>query len=366
MKLSRVLTLLGKDVLHGPRGFILTMIVGAPILITLVVNLVLGNLLDDSPVLAVADEGDSLLVSLLRDTPQIRVIEHVSPKDLRDAVSRGAADSGIILPAGFDETITSGETVRVTVYFWGESLASDRLIIASTLLDTADELSGRAEPVTLETVVPEGDAEIPWNQRLLPLTVLIAVFFGGLMLPATSLIEEKQKRTLQALSVTPVNYTEIFVAKAILAVILSLVMAGIILLINQGWGNQPFILALVLLLGAVMAAEIGLILGTLIKDMNTLFAIWKFGGLILFGPAIIYMFPGLPQWLNYFFPTYYVTGPIMDINFGSVTAETWIQLGVAAAIIIALAFVQTKVMPFLTGEASSRRAGVFLKRGRVN
>jgi len=40
----------------------------------------------------------------------------------------------------------------------------------------------------------------------MPLTVMMAVFFGGLMIPAASLIDEKQKRTLQALTVTRLLY----------------------------------------------------------------------------------------------------------------------------------------------------------------
>jgi ABC-2 type transport system permease protein len=91
-------------------------------------------------------------------------------------------------------------------------------------------------------------------------------------------------------------------------------------------------------------------LGTLINDMNTLFAVWKFGGLFLFGPAIIYMFPELPQWLNYIFPTYYVTGPIMDISLGTQDTETLIQAGIAIFIIIILVLLLSRLINRLAGE----------------
>jgi ABC-2 type transport system permease protein len=67
--------------------------------------------------------------------------------------------------------------------------------------------------------------------------------------------------------------------------------------------------------------------------MNTLFAFWKFGGLLLFGPAIVYMFPQIPQWIGYLFPTYYVIKPVMDLSilglgFGAVVPNLVILSGI--------------------------------------
>ena len=350
MNIKRIFTLLGKELLHGPRGFILTITIAVPLLITLVVNLTFGDIFSSTAKLAIYDEGQSGLTALLEDSSQLRVTEYDTPQAMKDAVSRGAADFGIIIPADFDSTITSGKKVTITTYIWGESLAKNRTIITATLLDLTHQLSSEPEPIILESVTLGDEEAIPWSRRLMPMTVMMAIFFGGLMLPATSLIEEKQKRTLQALAVTPASLADIFIAKGIMGAILSLVMGVIILLINQAWGNSPLFLLLMLTLGAVMAAEIGLILGTVINEMNTLFAVWKFGGLFLFGPAIIYMFPELPQWLNYIFPTYYVTGPIMDISLGTQNTETLLQLAIAVGFIFILALLQSRLINRLSGE----------------
>ncbi|HEX9896819.1 MAG TPA: ABC transporter permease [Dehalococcoidales bacterium] len=350
MNIKHVFTLLGKELLHGPRGFIVTMTIAAPLLITLVVNLALGDLFSSSAKLAIFDESHSQLVPLLEEASQLRVTEYGSSQEMKDVVSRGAADFGIIIPPDFDSAITSGEKVAVTTYIWGESLAKNRTIIIATLLDLTHQLSSQPEPIILESVTLGDEETIPWSRRLMPLTVLMAIFLGGLMLPATSLLEEKQKGTLQALAVTPASLADIFIAKGIVGAMLSLVMGAIILLINQAWGNSPLYLLLTLAMGAIMATEIGLILGTLINDMNTLFTVRKFGGIFLFGPAIVYMFPELPQWLNYIFPTFYVTGPIMDISLGTQDSETLLQLAIALGVIIVLALLQTRLINRLSGE----------------
>ena len=89
----------------------------------------------------------------------------------------------------------------------------------------------------------------------------------------------------------------------------------------------------VLALSALMAATFGVLLGAFIKDINTLFAIIKAIGILLYAPAFIYIFPGIPQWIGKLFPTYYMIGPIMDI---SQRNATWSQIAGDVYILTAL------------------------------
>jgi ABC-2 type transport system permease protein len=73
-------------------------------------------------------------------------------------------------------------------------------------------------------------------------------------------------------------------------------------------------LLLFLALGAVMAALFGLLLGALTKDITSLFATVKTVGIFLYAPAIVFLFPSLPQWIGRLFPTYYVIAPVMAIT----------------------------------------------------
>jgi ABC-2 type transport system permease protein len=352
VRMKTLFTLIGKELLHGQRGFMLVMVIAAPILISLVINLAVGDLFSGIPHLGIYDEADSKLVDLLEQSPQIDVIKYTSSENLKNAVMNGSADLGIILPITLDSDLTSGQKEQITLYVWGESLAKDRLVISSTLSQTGRELTSQPEPILLEPVTLGEAVSIPWRQRLMPLTVMIAVLFGGLMIPAVSLIDERTKRTLKALAATPASINNIFIAKGIVGALLSLVMGIIIILMNQAWGNSPFALLLMLGIAAIMAAEIGLILGIIIKDMNTLFAVWKFGGFLLFGPAIVYMFPQLPQWIGYLFPTYYILRPIMDVSMGTADTTTLIIASISLIIVITLAISVIRLTPRLSGEGA--------------
>jgi ABC-2 type transport system permease protein len=351
MNIKRIGTLLKNEVWHGSKDAILVMAVVMPVLLALFVNLAFGNIFTDRAKLGIYDEGSSRLPVLLGSTDSIRLKVYYNEKDLKTAAANGAIDIGIVLPANFDATLSSG-TVKLKAYVWGESLAKNRTIVPVVLADAIHEETGATLPVDIETVALGDESSVPWSDRLLPLTVLMAIFFGGMMIPASSLIKEKQRRTLEALNVTPATVTDIFTAKGILGAVLATVMGVLTLAISTSFGSSPVLLVSVLGLGAILAAEIGLLVGAYIRDMNTLFALWKFGGILLFGPAIIFMFPQIPSWIGYIFPTYYVVRPVVDISvsglgFGAVS----LYISVLIAIVIVMAIVVMGIVRRLSTQA---------------
>jgi len=72
---------------------------------------------------------------------------------------------------------------------------------------------------------------------------------------------------------------------------------------------MPFVL-----LGGVFAVELGLLLGTLAKRTMELLAAIKGIGALLFVPALVMLFPSIPQWISRVFPTYYIIDPIVKLT----------------------------------------------------
>jgi ABC-2 type transport system permease protein len=97
----------------------------------------------------------------------------------------------------------------------------------------------------------------------------------------------------------------------------------------------------VLGLGAVMAAEVGLLCGIYLKDITSLFAIWKLGGILLFAPALVYMFPQIPEWVVRVFPTYYLVQPIVELalqgaGWREIAGDVVVLIAVDAVLAVAL------------------------------
>jgi ABC-2 type transport system permease protein len=351
MNVKRIVMLVKNEILHGSKDAVLVMAVVMPILLALFVNLAFGNIFTDRAKLGIYDAGNSQLSTRLGSVESISTKIYKSETDLKAAAASGAIDIGIMLPNNFDATLTTG-TVKLKAYVWGESLSKNRTIIPVVLADSIREITGAELPVNIETIALGDESSVPWSDRLLPVTVLMAIFFGGMMIPASSLIKEKQRRTLEALNVTPATVTDIFTAKGIIGAVLAIIMGILTLAISTSFGASPVLLVIVLGMGAIMAAEIGLLVGAYVRDMNTLFAFWKFGGILLFGPAIIFMFPQIPSWIGYIFPTYYVIRPVMDISvsglgFGSVS----LYVGILIAIIVIMAMVVMSIVRRLSTQA---------------
>lgn len=351
MSFKRIWTLIKAEVLHGPKDVILIMAVVIPVALGLFVNLAFGEIFTDRAKLGIYDEGESSITSLIRSTDSISVKTYLNEVSLRAAAANGSVDMGIVLPVDFD-IILETKTVNFKAYVWGESPAKSRTVISLALNDALREMTGSELPVKIESVLLGDKSSIPWSDRLLPLTILIAVFFGGTMIPASSLIHEKQHRTLEALNVTPATISDIFAAKGIIGALLAIIMGILTLAISTSFGSSPIALIGILALGAVLAVEIGLLSGAFVKDVNTLFAFWKFGAILLFGPAFIFMFPQIPSWIGYIFPTYYVIRPVTDLTvMGANFSTVFPYVVILGVIIIIMGLVVMNIVKRLSTQA---------------
>jgi ABC-2 type transport system permease protein len=344
MNLRRVGILLLKELVWGPKNYIFIMAVAAPLLLSLLINLLVGTFFSGRPRLGVADAGQSRLVVAFREMPGLLLREYDSAEEVRTAVQSGAVDVGMVLPATFDEQIRGETPAPLTVYIYGESLLRHRAFLGTAIAAELRALAGQQSRVTIVTEsVGEGES-VPWEERLLPFVVLMSIILGGSMVPATSLVEEKQKRTITAVTVTPTTLEEVFLAKGLVGVALSITMGVMILAINGVFGAQPLLLLVLLAMGAVMAAVFGVLLGAFVKDINTLFATIKAVGILLYAPAIVYLFPDLPQWVARIFPTYYMIAPVVAVSqqgagWADVQADVAVLALLIAALIILAAFI---------------------------
>ncbi len=327
MNLRRILVLFGKEILQGPKNFMFIFAFVIPVAVTLLISLVFGTYFSSTARLGIVDEGSSQISLLAAENKALIVKQYETTDALEKAVQRGAVDLGLILPADIDQKLLSNDQAAVKVYVWGESPMDSRVVISAAIVRMMRQVSGQEIPVDIQQVVLGNAANIPWEKRLLPLLVLMAVLLAGTMIPASSLVNEKNKRTLSALNSSPATLPEIYTAKGMLGVLLSMLTALAILFLNRAFGGQPWLLLLTLLLGSIFSSAIGVLLGSLVKDVTALFTVIKSLGIFLYAPGIVYMFPNLPGWIGKIFPTYYVIQPVLDITQNNAGfSDIWLSL----------------------------------------
>ncbi len=307
----RVGTIVRKDLALGPRSPLLLFAVAMPLLITLLLQVVFGSLFERSPRLGIVDPTGSALTAAALDLQGVRASRVTDEATLRALVAAHDLDGGLVLAPDFDVRLRAGDRPPLALVVAGESLASDRILLGLATVDLVRGVEGRALSVVVELVADGQGA--PLRERLVPFTVLIALFAAGVFVTSFSFVEERERRTLDALLATPTAASDVLLAKGLLGAGMAAAMAAVTLALNGGsLAASPALIA-ALAIGAAMAALIGLIYGLVAPDTKSLFALFKTLNLIVFAPALFYVFPDWPRWIAMLLPTYWLIDPIVRV-----------------------------------------------------
>jgi ABC-2 type transport system permease protein len=305
---------------------------------------VFGSLFESRPSLGIVDRGDSAVTRAARqlDGVDASIVEDVTT--LEREVEAHDLDAGLVLPAGFDAAVRAGERPDLEFFVSGSSLASTRVILAVTTIDLVREVAGQEPPVTV-VISPVGDEDyVPVGDRLLPLMVAYAVLIAAMFIPAATLVDEREKRTLEAVLVTPTNMAEVLAGKGAFAVVLAVLMGVVTLALNNAFAGRPLEMVLFLLVGSIMLAMLGLALGLWARDITSMYTAIKGGGILIMLPVFFTLFPGLPQWIPRLVPTYYFLQPIYDLSvlgksFGDVLPDLLIAVALCVVLLPLVALV---------------------------
>lgn len=344
MDLQRILTLLRKDIRLSSKNFLSIYVFVMPIVLTLLVSLVFGDLFAQTPRLGIYDAGQNdSFVDTFSEHPSITTKIYSSDAALKSAVERGSVEVGLSLPANFAENLANDtDEVDFTVYRWGEMGVRSGLLLESIISRTiVDSTSLGLFPVTVTETQLGTENTATWAQRLMPLLLIITIVIGALFIPAASLIDEKQKQTIIAVTATPTSMMDLYLSKTIFGVLISLLMGIVFLVLNNALSGQIGLLLLVLLLGGLLSALAGLVMGTYSKDMDSFMGIIKAIGLLLYAPGLLQLFPRIPAWIGQLFPTYYIMNPLLEITqngagLGDIMVELLVLVGMVAILIVLL------------------------------
>ncbi len=331
MNLRRTWYVFAREVRLSPRSPLVFFAIAMPLIMTFLISSVFGSLFDGNPRLGIVDAGTSEVTAAALQLDGVDAVVVSDAETLTARVEANDFDAGLVIPASFDSDLAAGNQPDLAFYVSGSSLASNRIILSITTIDLVRDVSGAEPPVTV-IVTPVGDEDfVPIGDRLLPTMVFYAVMIAALFLPAASLVDEREKRTLDAVLVTPTRMSEVLLGKGAFAVILAVLMGLATLALNNAFAGQFLAMALILFVGSVMMSLVGMALGLWARDITTMYTAVKAGGIFIFLPVIFVLFPGLPQWIPKLIPTYYFLQPIYDIavggqSFGDVLPELLIAV----------------------------------------
>jgi ABC-2 type transport system permease protein len=267
-----ILAIVRKDMVDAVKNRYILFSLVMPIAVSLLLNPFFSDVNDDVGTLTVAvhDAGSSRLVSALQESPHCKLISVGSVEDLQAAVEEEAL-GGLVLPVGFDAAVATGEQPELIVYIndrqgGGERVSFQRLVERQLWALAGHELPARVNFVDVALASggqsrPEFDLE----RYLLVLLLVMALSVTGAFVVPLLLVEEKEKHTLEALLVSPASPAEVIAGKALTGLIYSLIIAGVLVVINRGWEGDWPVTVLAILLGALFTVAVGLLMGVFFR-----------------------------------------------------------------------------------------------------
>ena len=343
LNVSNVWTILKKDLKRAPKNGVVILAMLYPLLITVVVQVIFGQIFDPPPRIGVVDHGTSQVAQVMRDAPGVKFHDVVDEKTLWAQVERGELDIGLVFSQNFDADAKAGKKTKLDVKAWAQT-PPQTFMKAEAVMGKAFMTLAPEPPMVMKRVKLTEQAPKPWVERLLPMIILLAFFVGGTFMTGFAIVDEKVRGTLRAVLTTPASMGELMMAKSIFSYGTAMAAGVITLAANDALGALSGVLIVMFTIAAIMTIELGVILGLLSKDISGLYGAIKGFGPVVVVAVLPYMFDAFPKWVAMLLPFWYVIEPIVEIvnrqaSFGDVA----VNMGIAAAICVGLWFAMLAV-----------------------
>ena len=244
---------------------------------------------DKNVSVVVVDEGNTSLVfesASLRDGAKYSFRQASSLPEMKRMMAY--QNVGLVLPADFDQTLTSGGTPTLSGYiFWVNRMKVAELETKYSQAFT--EILSRPVQVVIgqNIIIPQADAD--GDHTSVTYLMVYFVFTTALLLIPHLMLEEKQTKTLDALLTSPASPGQVVLGKALAGFFYILIVGGLGMALFSGY-IVNWIMALAAFLGyALLAVGLGLVVGSFIKSTKQI-GLWMVVLLLFLAiPPLFYM-----------------------------------------------------------------------------
>jgi ABC-2 type transport system permease protein len=194
--------------------------------------------------------------------------------------------AGLVVPLDFEASVRAGRYPEITLFTNGDDVSTQqRQLLTQALSDYSRTIVAPQVPASITTVTtnPSNPSPVADLSTFYAAAALLTSFMVGVSLMPGLLVEEKEKKTLRMLMVSPASWADIVAGKLLVGLGYQLVLAAVALAVTKGYvGQVPLVLVFVFL-GSCFSLVLGLLLGSLLKTTSAAGAAGFF--------AIIYIIP---------------------------------------------------------------------------
>lgn len=285
--MGRVKTLVSKDILYAARDNILVYSWAFPLVFALLFSLFLPMLEKMELVFAIDSSVPAAMAERLQ--PYGRVLRLDSVEQVKERVERFDDVPGIYLDGDKYVVLLEGNEQESVRQLPGAII--EYLLGTGPEPDIATVTMGRTSSLARE-----------YGAILLSLT---CITIGGLAI-GLSIVEDRETRTIRALSVTPVRTGAYLAGKSAFGLTSSFVLAMASLAIILGGGANYLAVAPAIAISLLWGLTTGFVMGYICPNQLAAIALLKFIAMGLLGiPVAAIVMPEQFRWVLYPFPNYW-------------------------------------------------------------
>ena len=269
MSLNAIYTIFLKDLRSAIKDKTILFILIVPILLALIIPMLVSSTGSMVAPIAVYDEGSSGdFIDHLRSFTYYNVTVVDSADTLKAMTVRGDTVAAIIIPPGFSDDIKKGS--KPSLYILINPSKTQSIVFTQSYKDVIMDYSGQAFPanVTMETTGESGFMNLA-RSSIVPMLILISTVMLGISILPYTLTTEKEKKTLDAVLVSPTSEGDVIFGKTLFGLSITMAISLLVFIISGGlMGNVP-VMILFTLLGSLAFNGVGLLIASYANNYSS-------------------------------------------------------------------------------------------------
>ncbi|HWZ28578.1 MAG TPA: ABC transporter permease [Gemmatimonadales bacterium] len=221
------------------------------------------------------------VIAAFENTGNFSIIARVASRaELDDAIARGRAQAGIVVPHDYPQALAGGRSALVQVIVDAEDPLSSQSALAAASgvgevrnLAILSAAAGRPILPIEVRVRPRYNPGLRSAVFIVPGLVGVILTLTLVLVTAMAIVRERERGTLEQLIVTPITRTELMIGKIAPYVAVGLIQMTTVLFLGRWVFDVPLTGSLLLLYGVtlifiVASLAFGLLISTLVKTQT--------------------------------------------------------------------------------------------------
>ena len=273
MNLRRIEALVFKDIFDAIRNYHILLLVATPILL----SLLFSSLFTESrssvmmPRVGIMAEPDNRLFQYIKPQKMgLKLVFFSSRTELESKIAEGDVSFGLILPTLPASMPAMEQKPHLTMIYPAETPEYTIERLQHSLEEELRKFLGTPPPplpvdITWEPIGGNIGKKRSFGGDMFPMLILMAMGMIGLLGLPLSIAEEREKRTIEALFLTPVTTSELIIGKCLFSFSLQIFTILAMVILNSRWdGHQPYFW-LITVIGCIMFLFVGLFISTIAR-----------------------------------------------------------------------------------------------------